>query len=68
MIYSHSYIKGLGGFENVQRKVGYGWFIQFNTWEESKAIYQIWVGTGNTLLHSYSVNDLFQKSKGKNKA
>ena len=50
MIYSHSYIKGLGGFEDVQIKVGYGWFTLFNiSGKEAKAINQIW-DKGNILV------------------
>ena len=51
MICSHSYIKSLGGFEDVQIKVSYGWFTLFNiSGEEAKAVYQIWDDKGNILV------------------
>lgn len=50
MIYSHSYIKGLGGFENVQIKVGFRWFTLFHiSGEKTKVIYHDWEDKGNTL-------------------
>ena len=54
MICSHSYIKSLGGFEDVQIKVSYGWFTLFNiSGEEAKAVYQIWddKGRGSLVFH-----------------
>lgn len=66
MMYSHHGIKGLGGFENVQVKVGL-----FNiSWEEPTTIYQIrseitWeIGL---IIHFYRAYDLFQKYRCKNR-
>lgn len=51
MIYSHSYIKSLGGFEDVQIKVSYGWLTLFNiSGEEAETIYQISDDKGNILV------------------